>query len=287
MLLPEITGRKLTFDFNLWKHMIRYAFPLMIAGFAGMINETFDRVLIPFLLTDKSDAMVQLGIYGACYKLSIIMTLFIQTFRYAAEPFFFSQSTGENPQVVYAHVMKLFVIVCSFIFLGVMLYLDVVKYLIGPDFRSGLGVVPILLMANLFLGVYYNLSVWYKLTSKTSWGAWLSVFGAAVTLLFNFLLIPALGYLGAAWATLICYGSMMLLSYYAGQRNYPVPYDVRSFIFYLLAALVLWGAGSFLSMQFKLSGSISITVNTCLLLLFVLLVWAVERGKINYLRRNN
>jgi O-antigen/teichoic acid export membrane protein len=249
-----------------------------------MINETFDRVLIPILITDKASAMDQLGIYGACYKLSIIMTLFIQTFRYAAEPFFFSHSTKENPQKVYAHVMNLFVIVCAFIFLAVMLYIDIIKYFIGPDFRSGLGVVPILLVANLCLGVFYNLSIWYKLTSKTRWGAWLSVYGAVVTLILNFLLIPVMGYMGAAWATLACYATMMILSYYVGQKHYPVPYDLRSFFYYIVLAVVFWGVSIFLKKQFMIGEGVSLVLNTLILFAFGFIVWASERRKNNYLR---
>ena len=237
LFLPEFFKISFKFDAVLWKQMIVYAFPLMIVGFSGMINETFDRVLIPHLIQDKSEAMMQLGIYGACYKLSIIMTLFIQTFNYAAEPFFFNHSTKENPQRVYAQVMNYFVIICSFIFLAVMLYIDIVKRFIGPDYRSGLGVVPILLMANLCLGVYYNLAIWYKLTAKTKLGAWVAVFGAVVTLIFNFWLIPILGYMGAAWATLICYASMMILSYFVGQKHYPVSYNIKSFFYYICLSL--------------------------------------------------
>lgn len=287
MMIKEMISVPLTFDSGLWKQMLVYAFPLMIAGFAGMINETFDRILIPYLLSDKQNAMEQLGIYGACYKLSIIMTLFIQTFRYAAEPFFFNHSTKENPQLVYVQVMNYFIITCAFIFLGVMLYIDVVKLFIGPAFRSGLGVVPILLMANLCLGVFYNLSIWYKLTSKTNWGALLSVIGAIVTLAFNFLLIPLMGYMGAAWATLICYASMMILSYYTGKKYYPVAYDIRSFFFYVTLSLIFWGLSILLERTFAYSSGIALTINTFILILFVGLVWANERRKINYLRRVN
>ena len=264
-----------------------YAFPLMIAGFAGMINETFDRILIPILINDKEDAMIQLGIYGACYKLSIIMTLFIQTFRYAAEPFFFNHSTKENPQKVYAQVMKYFVIVCAFIFLGVMLYIDIVKHYIGPDYRSGLGVVPILLLANLCLGVFYNLSIWYKLTSKTRWGAWLSVIGATITLIFNFLLIPALGYMGAAWATLICYASMMMISYFIGQKHYPVPYKTGSFFYYIFLAIVFWYGSILISRNLFVSENVTLIINTFLLIFFALISWITESRKNNYLRQRN
>lgn len=287
LLFPELFKVKHNFDSALWKKMLVYSFPLMIAGFAGMINETFDRILIPYLTPDKSSAMAQLGVYGACYKLSIIMTLFIQTFRYAAEPFFFNQSTKENPQAVYAKVMHYFVLICAFIFLGVMLYIDLVKYFIGPDFRSGLGVVPILLMANLCLGVYYNLSIWYKLTAKTRLGAWLSVFGAVVTLAFNFWLIPIAGFMGAAWATLICYASMMILSYYIGQKHYPINYNLRSFFFYIGLALIIWILSAFIRQELKFTDNILLAINTLLLLLYALIVWYSERNKNSYLRAHS
>ena len=285
LMFPEIFKGSLKFDSVLWKRMIIYAFPLMIVGFSGMINETFDRFLLPYLLPDKTNAMTQLGIYGACYKLSIIMTLFIQTFNYAAEPFFFNHSTKENPQIVYAQVMNYFVIICSFIFLAVMLYIDIVKHFIGPDFRSGLGIVPILLMANLCLGVYYNLAIWYKLTSKTTLGAWVAVFGAVVTLIFNFWLIPILGYMGSAWATLICYASMMVLSYFVGQKHYPVPYNLRAFVFHISLAVIMWWLSQFIRHQFNLSEKISFLLNTLILILFAVIIWTFERRKINYLRR--
>jgi O-antigen/teichoic acid export membrane protein len=284
MMAPEILRIEGKFDFTLWKQMVIYAFPLMIAGFAGNINETFDRILIPHLIPDKSEAMAQVGIYGACYKLSIIMTLFIQTFRYAAEPFFFNHSTKENPQLVYAQVMKMFIIVCSLIFVGVMLYIDIIKQLIGPGFRSGLKVVPILLMANLCMGVYYNLSIWYKLTAKTRWGAWLSIIGAFITLIFNFLLIPLMGYMGAAWATLICYSSMMAMSYYVGQKYYPVNYDLRSFFYYIFLSLLTWVISILVVQRLEMSQNSALGFNTLLMMAFIVVVWFTERRKISYLR---
>jgi len=286
LLLPQLQSATSGFDSHLWKRMVVYAFPLMIAGFAGMINETFDRILIPYLIADKSTAMAQLGVYGACYKLSIAMTLFIQTFRYAAEPFFFNQSTRENPQKIYANVMHMFVLACAFIFLIVMLYLDLFKYFIGPDFRSGLKIVPVLLIANLFLGVYYNLSIWYKLSASTRWGAWISIGGAFVTLLFNFMFIPILGYMGAAWATLICYATMMVASYFLGQKFYPVSYNVKSFLFYVVLAVGIWGLSELFVSVLSLQGILSLVLNTVLLLVFVSIAWAYERGKNGYLRRS-
>ena len=285
LLLPDIFNIEWKFDKVLWRTMIIYSLPLMIAGLAGMINETFDRVLLPILIENKVDAMAQLGIYGACYKLSILMTLFIQTFRYAAEPFFFNHSTKENPQRTYADVMNYFVIICSFIFLGIMLFIDVIQYFIGEKFRSGLPVVPILLMANLCLGVFYNLSIWYKLTGKTKWGAWLAIYGAIITLAFNFVLIPKMGYMGAAWTTLICYAAMMVLSYFIGQKYYPVPYRLGSFFYYVGLAMVLWLGGKYLNDVLHPGKTVSIILNLLILFVFMVLAYANVRKKNNYLRK--
>lgn len=246
LLTPQLRSLKDGWDTALLKKMLTYGWPLMIAGFAGMVNETFDRIMLPLLVSDPTTAFHQLGIYGACYKLSILMTLFVQTFRYAAEPFFFSQAGSEDARQIYARVMTWFVTGCSLIFLGVMLYIDVVKYFIGEEFREGLAVVPILLIANLFLGVYLNASIWYKLSGRTLWGAWFSVAGAIVTLVMNFLLIPKMGYMGAAWTTLACYATIMSLSYFFGQRYYPVPYDLFAFFSAIGGALVVWAMSIYL-----------------------------------------
>lgn len=283
-LAPEILRTKYTFDSKLWNTMIIYALPLMVAGFAGMINETFDRMMLPRLVQDKATAISQLGIYGACYKLSILMSLFVQTFRYAAEPFFFSQATNEKAQQTYARVMHYFVFMCAFIFLAVMMYMDVVKVFIGKEFREGLGVVPILLMANLCLGVFYNLSIWYKLTHMTRWGAWMSVIGAVITIALNFILIPIMGYMGAAWATLICYAAMMVISWYVGQKHYPVNYNIASFFFFVISSLVFY----FISEQIRANldpGTIAmLVINSVLLLLFLTSAYFYERRKNSYIR---
>ena len=284
-LSPEIFGISFAFDTKLWKQMIIYSFPLMIAGYAGMVNETFDRILLPYLLADKSQAVTQLGIYGACYKLSMLMTLVVQTFRYAADPFFFSQAGKEDAQRIYARVMYFFTLFCSFVFLGILLYLDIVKHFIGDEYRSGLGIVPVLLLANLFLGVYLNLSIWYKITSKTRWGAWFSVFGAVVTLLFNFLLIPIMGFYGAAWATFICYASMMIVSYIYGQKHYPVPYDLKSFATSIGSAVIIYVVSLYLRGFFPENMPVILLINTLLMLSWLGLIWVFERKKIAYLRR--
>lgn len=238
-LTPEILAARLRFDLGLWRRMLRYALPLLVAGLAGMVNETLDRVLLKYLLPETI-ALEQLGIYGACYKIAILMTLFTQAFRYAAEPFFFSHHRQRDARELYARVMDGFVLTGSFIFLGVMLNLDWIQYLIGTRYRTGLKVVPILLMANFCLGVFFNLSIWYKLTEQTRFGTYLALWGAFVTVALNFYWIPRHGYLGAAWATLVCYASMALLSYALGQCHYPVRYDLRRILGYPALVTVVW-----------------------------------------------
>ncbi len=240
LMIPDLRFSRHDFDPGLLSKMIVYSLPLLVAGLAGMVNETLDRIMVKYLSPEPITAMKQLGIYGACYKLSILMTLFIQAFRYAAEPFFFAQFRMEDARKVYAMVMKYFVITCSIIFLSIMMYIDIVKYFIGKNYWPGLKVVPVLLLANLFLGVFFNLSMWYKLTGKTLYGAWFAIFGAIITIIFNFILIPKMGYMGAAWTTFICYGSMMVLSYYTGQRNYRINYEVKRICAYLLFAVLLY-----------------------------------------------
>jgi len=279
LLLPEFRNMTFSFDRKLWNEMIIYALPLLIAGFAGMINETIDRVFLKYMVPEKAEALVQVGIYGACYKVSILMTLFIQTFRYAAEPFFFSHAEKADAKKTYALVMNYFVITCTVIFLGVMLYMDFVKHLIGEEYRSGLKVVPILLMANLCLGVFYNLTIWYKLSSKTIWGAYLALIGAAITLLLNFILIPKMGYMGAAWTTLICYTTMMVVSYLVGQKFYNVDYDVRKFFIYIISALIIYFFSEQIRNATVLNLTLSTLISTLLLGIFGAIIYLTEKNK--------
>ena len=231
-------------QFTLLKPMLIYSLPLLVAGLAGMMNEMFDRVMLKRLLypiLGEDQAMYQLGIYGACYKLSIVITLMIQAFRYAAEPFFFAQEKESGSKELYAKIMTYFVWILAGTFLFVMLYIDLFKYFIpNEEYWVGLKVVPILLMANICLGVYYNQSVWYKLTDKTGHGAGLAIFGAAVTIILNLLFIPKYGYIASGWATLACYGSMMVVSYLLGRKYYPVPYELAKLTIMVGGALLLY-----------------------------------------------
>ncbi|MBC7862998.1 MAG: oligosaccharide flippase family protein [Bacteroidia bacterium] len=274
-LFKEYTAITYHFDKKLWKSMMKYAMPLLVLGFAGMINETFDRIILGKML-DPSIAKRDVGIYGACYKLSIIMTIFIQAFKMAAEPFFFSTVKDKDSKKTNAQVTKYFVIFCSFIFLGTMMNIEWLKHFISePFWKYGLFVVPILLIANLFLGVFYNLSIWYKLTEQTKFGAYLTIVGAVITLTINFAFIPGFGFAACAWATLISYGVMMVLSYLIGKKHYPIKYNLRSMGFFFFAALGLY----FISLLYKgrfPKWGYEVAVNNVLLLFFVWLFYILE-----------
>ena len=273
LLSPEMFRSKFNFDTKLWKKMAIYAFPLLIAGLAGMTNETIDRVLLKKLLPNPEIAASELGLYGAFYKLSIIMTLFIQTFRYAAEPFFFSQHRSNDNKKVYADVMKYFTIIMIVIFLGVTMFYDFVIGFLGEAYHDERGflVVSILLLANLFLGIFYNLSIWYKLTEKTKYGAYLSIFGAIITLILNFVLIPIIGFVGSAIATLVCYFSMSVASYFIGKRHFPIPYNLKKIGLYIFNML-----GIYFFIYFSPE---NILFNTLLLVGFIIFVYLIEKPK--------
>jgi O-antigen/teichoic acid export membrane protein len=248
LLTPQLRDALTGFDGALFRRMLRYSLPMVIIGLAGIVNEMLDRAALKYLLPyDDATNMAQLGIYSACYKLSVLMTLFIQAFRYAGEPFFFAYAKERDAKAVYALVLNWFVIFCVLLFLLVTLFMDVFQYFVGAPYREGLGVVPVLLLANLLLGVYVNLSIWYKLTDRTLLGAWVAIAGAAITILMLWVLVPVYGYHGAAWAHLACYAVMVVLSYGLGRRYYPVPYDLTRVVGYILFGLGLYGAGRWLS----------------------------------------
>ncbi len=243
LLSRELADYRPQIDPAILKKVLRYGFPILIAGFAGVINDTLDRVMLQKLYPASGDATLRMvGVYTAAVRLSVMINLVIQAFKMAAEPFFFSISKEADARDTYARVMKWFVIVMAVMFLGIMLFLDVWKYFVGPDYRDALGLVPVLLLGYVCLGIYYNLTVWYKLTDRTHFGAWIMLIGAGITILFNWLLIPHWGYVACAWATLLCYATMMALSYLWGQKYYPIPYPLRRIGSYLLAMLLLYGA---------------------------------------------
>lgn len=267
-----------------WKEMMSYSWPLIIVGFGGMINETIDRTMLLKLLPGTPDENFAVsGIYSANYKLAILIVLFIQAFRLGAEPFFFKQSTAENAQRTYARIMKFFVIACCFCFLGVTLFLDVWKHFMSvnkhPNYALGLKVVPVLMVAKIFLGIYYNLSIWYKLKNKNLTGAWITIGGAVITILFNWFFIPVWGYMACAIATILCYGFMMVVSYWLGQKYYPVPYAWKKILTYIIISVLL-----FLLHHMFVSFDFNVWVNRGvglgLIGLFTLLILKVERKEL-------
>ncbi|MDA3909851.1 MAG: polysaccharide biosynthesis C-terminal domain-containing protein [Bacteroidales bacterium] len=272
LLLPDIFEVELKISRVLLKKMLWYSFPLLIGGLAGMINETIDRILLKYLLPG-SDAfvMAQVGIYGANYKLAILMTLFIQMFRYAAEPFFFSSAKDKNSNKLFANVMTWFIIFGLLIFLGITGYLDIVKFFIGENYHDGLNIVPILLIANLFLGIYFNLSVWYKLNDKTRFGAYFAIIGAVITIILNVVLIPVIGYTGSAIATLVCYFTMMLISYFIGKKHHPIPYQLKKIAVYFIFAGVIFALYQYTN---TLSQTLELLLNTALIAAFTgIAIW--------------
>ena len=267
LLWKEILAiRNASFNKTLWREMLIYGLPLMVVGFAGMINETLDRIIISYVYTDVQEGLRATGIYGANYKLSILMSLFIQAFRYAAEPFFFNHAKDNDKRHIYATVMNYFTLVCLALFLMVTLYIDVFKHFINNRYWEGLHVVPVLLIANMFLGMYYNFSIWYKLSDNTNKGAIISTTGAVITILANIILVPLLGYTGSAWATLICYTSMAIICYAVGVKHYPIPYQIGRLLAYIGFALALFLLSKYLLIP---DGFIKYAVHAILLLTFV------------------
>lgn len=251
LLMPECLRFGFKADPVLRKAMLMYAWPLIFIGLAGIANETFSRVILKYL-TPEADGLYELGVFGAFYKLSMIMTLFVQAFRFAAEPFFFSQHKNENAQVLYARIMDYFVMVCALIFVFTMLFIDELSgllirntsYFAHPD---GLKIVPILLLANLFLGMFYSISVWYRLTNNTLKGSRLSVAAAGLTVVLNLILIPVFGFLGSAWITLGVYAFLAVANYLWGQKYYPVPYNLAKLGTILLTAILIWIASLYVN----------------------------------------
>ena len=285
LLSKEFFSFRLRFNPVLWKRMIIYALPLLIAGFGGMINETFDRIMLLWWapVSSVQEAETQVGIYSACYKLSLLITLFIQAFRMGAEPFFFKQAEQENPQRVYARVMKFFVITITVMFLLVVLYLDIWKYFIQrKSMWVGLKVVPVLLLANMFLGIYYNLAIWYKITQKTIAGAYITIIGAVITIIINYFFIPYFSYMACAWATFACYGSMMVVSFIWGQKEYHVPYAWKKLSAYIIIVVLLFFMHHSL-IRLWTNRIYSLSLATAILFLYIWFIANVEKKEIQKL----
>ncbi len=277
LLLPLYFRIGLRFHAAIFKKMLRYGLPILVAGVAFSINEHFDKILLKYLLPEDI-AESEVGIYGACYKLGVFMTLFVTAFKLGIEPFFFSYADKKDAKETYAAITRYFSIFGSFILLFVVVYADIFKQLLIADeaYWEAMTIVPVILMANLCLGIYYNLSVWYKITDKTHYGAYISVFGAILTLALNFILIPVMSYRGSALATLAAYAAMMVISWYFGQKKYPVPYPLKKIGAYLSAAVIL----SLLSFYVL---ERNIMIGTLFLFLFLMMIYAFERKQLRKL----
>ncbi|MFY0712083.1 oligosaccharide flippase family protein [Seonamhaeicola sp. NFXS20] len=277
LMFPFYFKVKYVFNKSLWKRMMRYAFPVLIAGVAFSINETFDRILLDYLLPENV-AKTQIGMYSACYKLALFMTLFATAYRLGIEPFFFSHAKTENPQKNYARILEFFVALGAVILLTVVVFADILKPIIvrSEAYWEAMWVVPIILLANFCLGIYHNLSVWYKITDRTKFGAYISIVGAVVTLVINVMFIKQYGYKASAIATLVAYSIMMILSYYFGRKYYPIPYNLKKIGLYLILSIVLSGLSFY---QFRANYIIGISM----LIVFLGVIYFSERQQINQL----
>lgn len=279
LLMPEILAVRLEFDRFLFRKMMNYSFPILVIGLAGMVNQNIDKILIPFLIPAEKDPMFQLGIYGANYKLGVLMNMFIQAFRYAFEPFFFARSSVESSEDpgIYAVVMKYFIIFGLLIFLGMTLYIDIVKLLIPVEYHPGLPVVPLVLMADLFFGIFFSASIWYKLKDRTWFGAYIALTGAVITILLNFLLIPVMGYMGSAVTVFICFFIMMVINYFWGQKYYPIPYDLKRIGTYFGVAVLLFATSRFTAGFLPI---FKFALNTLMVFLFLGLIAVLEKKEL-------
>lgn len=241
-LVPELRGFSYVIDRALLGRMLRYSLPLLVLGLAGILNQVADKIIFPFVYPDAARATAELGVYGAASKIAMVMAMLTQAFRYAYEPFVFGKSRDKDSKEMYAQAMKYFIIFTLLAFLAVMFYLDILKFIIAPDYWPGLRVVPVVMMAEIFMGIYFNLSFWYKLIDQTRWGAYFSLTGCVVLVCINLLFIPAYSYMACAWAGFAGYGVAMVLSYVVGQRKYPIAYPLRAIAGYVLLAAVLYAA---------------------------------------------
>lgn len=290
LLSPQLSRLRISLDKDLIVPMLKYSFPILLISLVGMVNEVADKILIKYLVTIPDEttlammnitgeeyAMQQLGIYSANFKLGVLMTIFIQMFRFASEPFFFGHAKDRNAPTLYAKVMTYFVIFCLLIFLGVMFYMDILQHFVGrngSDYREGLRIVPIILIANMFYGIVFNLSIWFKLSDKTYYGTIIAVIGSIVTLLCFFILIPRIGYMGAAIAHLACYTVMMSVSYFWGQRIMPIPYQIGRITIYCIVAAILFFVSTLTS---EMSTLLKLSLNTMMILMFLGIVFIMER----------
>jgi O-antigen/teichoic acid export membrane protein len=272
-LLPYIVRIKPVFDRKLFSKMLSYSWPLLIGGMAGSLNEVLDKILLRRLI-GGAEGLSTVGLYGAGFKVGVLMSLFIQMYRFAAEPFFFEKAGKHDAKETYAVTMKYFVITGLILFLVINLYIEALQIIIGPVFRESLTVVPIISMAYLLLGIFINQSIWYKVDDKTIYGAWITIIGAVVTVAVNLIFVPKFGYIAAAWAHVACYLTMVLVSYFVGLRYYPIKYEVNKLLTYIAAAILIIIVSRLMETESPL---INILVDTILLGTFF--VFAEKRDR--------
>ena len=272
-MIPEFFKIKLQFDSTLWKKMFWYSLPLVLVGIAGNINQSFAAPIQKYFLgEDQIINMVNAGIYGAAAKMALLLNLFTVAFNYAAEPFFFNNADKKDAKKTYGLVALAFTITACLVILGITSYIDIVSNLLGPNYRAGVPVVPILLFAYLFLGLYYNFSIWYKLDDKTYWGAIISVIGAIITLIISITYLPSMGYVASAWAALVCYGVMTILGYVTGKKYYPIEYPLLKIVGYIIITLVLVIFYKYLEM-FDLNYLTLFILKTSIIIGFIIFAW--------------
>ena len=266
ILLPYFIHIKWSFDGKLLKKMLLYSLPLLLLGVTGIMNQSFDKMMFTHLIDNKDFAESQLGIYGACYKIGVVMMMFTQSFRYAYEPFVFAKQKKSDDKKAYSDAMKFFYIFSIFIFLGIMFSLEMIKYIIKDTYHSGLEVVPIVLLSFVFQGIFFNLSFWYKLSDKTKWGAYISLIGCVMTVVGNIIFIPIYSYMGAAWVSAISFFVMMVISWALGQKYYPISYDLKSIAKYTFVGIVLYLVGMYVPIE---STALRLAFRSVLLVAFI------------------
>lgn len=278
----ELTVVRPSINIQLTKRMLSYSWPILVLGIAGILNQTADKILFPYIYT-APDAHEQLGIYGAASKIAMIMAMITQAFRYAYEPFVFGKSKDKDNRTTYARAMKFFIIFTLLAFLCVVGYINIIRYIIGSDYWEGLRVVPIVMVAEIMMGIYFNLSFWYKLIDKTIWGAWFSGIGCAVLITVNVVFVPTYGYMACAWAGVAGYATAMLLSYFVGQKYYPIAYPLRDILIYVAVAALLFVAVDTMNNS-SLPVWASAGINTLCIALFTAIIVRRE-GLIKLIRR--
>jgi len=284
LLLIPVTMKRLKFLFDgaLVRRMLRYSFPLLILGVAGVINQTVAQLTYPFLFNNPNEAFSQLGIYNACLKITVIITMFTQAFRYAYEPFFFGKNKEDSSTKPYADAMKYFIIFALLVFLAVVFYLDIIKYVVSKNYTAGAVIVPVAMLGEIGFGIYFNLSVWYKLTDKTKYGAYFSIFGCFIQVGINLIFVPVFGYIASAWATLICNLIILTISYFIGQKYYPIKYDLKNIFLYVILVVFLYVAAMYPKIDNEV---LRMAYRTLFLVLYVVIIISKEFRKIPFINR--